>query len=582
MDDELMDSMGGGGGGSKRQHQGTKYHRTLQSDGTYLTLRHAFGVEGGIRDNVAFVTVPDPDAEGAGLMLGYLLHPVGQQVAMHRVDDGSMKFLVSRQRNVREILALCVSPNKRVIAVCEKGRAPEEDPGSAQVSVYLVANGKRIRTMLFPGRGDFITCCFSGDSKWLVTAATEPESNIVVWNWEKEKVRNNFIRTMFGPKTGVECAGHCRFHPHGMHTRMLLVDKTAQNSGSSATRVAFHPGDHGFFTTSGAQHLRLWYTSSDNVLKAHAILPQAKEQASNRRQPTRMVAITDGDDHGASSGGGGGGMNQRGSLILVFDASTASPFLELKQTLHAQLPHTARLETLIPFSKGFIVAGGGINGYLGVYENMEDHRDPYMWIKSFTANGSALESLTLNRGSEVMYVYSRTNEILTFNLGNMDVLDEGSNHFHPLLQGGNHTSPVVALDVCLTKPIVVTVGGDRVLRVWSYLKWKCEVVYEFRNEDPNCASLHPTGFQVAVGFKDRVRIYSLLMEGLRVLRDIPQKNCRAVAYANGGHLLAVASGFSLMVYTSITAQQVLGRSLLVAFCRSGWSVLILSVLGAQW
>ncbi|CAN0469542.1 unnamed protein product, partial [Hapterophycus canaliculatus] len=62
--------------------------------------------------------------------------------------------------------------------------------------------------------------------------------------------------------------------------------------------------------------------------------------------------------------------------------------------------------------------------------------------------------------------------------------------------------------------------------------------------------------QVAVGFKDRIRIYSLLMEGLRVLRDIPQKNCRAVAYSHGGHLLAVASGFSLVVYTSITAQQV--------------------------
>lgn len=27
-------------------------------------------------------------------------------------------------------------------------------------------------------------------------------------------------------------------------------------------------------------------------------------------------------------------------------------------------------------------------------------------------------------------------------------------------------------------------------------RWKCEVVHGFRNEDPNCASLHPTGFQV--------------------------------------------------------------------------------------
>lgn len=59
-----------------------------------------------------------------------------------------------------------------------------------------------------------------------------------------------------------------------------------------------------------------------------------------------------------------------------------------------------------------------------------------------------------------------------------------------------------------------------------------------------------------MGFRDRIRIYSVLMEGLRLLRDIPQKNCRAVCYAHGGHLLAVASGFSVLVYSSTTAQQV--------------------------
>lgn len=52
----------------------------------------------------------------------------------------------------------------------------------------------------------------------------------------------------------------------------------------------------------------------------------------------------------------------------------------------------------------------------------------------------------------------------------MDVLNDDGNHFHTLLQGGNHTAPVVAMDVCLTKPIAVTVGEDRILRIWSYLK----------------------------------------------------------------------------------------------------------------
>lgn len=53
---------------------------------------------------------------------------------MYRIDDGSMKFLPCHQRNVHEILALCVSPNKKVIAVCEKIITSEEaDLGNAQV-----------------------------------------------------------------------------------------------------------------------------------------------------------------------------------------------------------------------------------------------------------------------------------------------------------------------------------------------------------------------------------------------------------------------------------------------------------------
>lgn len=80
VDDDFAEASGVGGPGGGKRQGGNKYHRTIQSDGTYLTLRHAFGVEGCIRDNVAFVTVPDPDADGGGLVLGYLVYPVGQQV----------------------------------------------------------------------------------------------------------------------------------------------------------------------------------------------------------------------------------------------------------------------------------------------------------------------------------------------------------------------------------------------------------------------------------------------------------------------------------------------------------------------
>lgn len=85
MEEDLGELLGGGAAGGKRHGGGnSKHHRTIQSDGTYLTLRHAFGVEGGIRDSVAFVAVPDPEADGGGLMLGYLVHPIGQQVKKNR------------------------------------------------------------------------------------------------------------------------------------------------------------------------------------------------------------------------------------------------------------------------------------------------------------------------------------------------------------------------------------------------------------------------------------------------------------------------------------------------------------------
>lgn len=79
-----------------------------------------------------------------------------------------------------------------------------------------------------------------------------------------------------------------------VNTNNKKVDKTSQNHGFSATRVAFNPDDPGFLTTSGTNHLRLWYASSDNMLKAHAILPQAKEQARYTVCPTHLPCVAHG------------------------------------------------------------------------------------------------------------------------------------------------------------------------------------------------------------------------------------------------------------------------------------------------
>lgn len=119
---------------------------------------------------------------------------------MHRVDDGGMKFLVSRQRNVRGILALCVSPNKRVIAVCEKGRTPEEDPGSAQVRhantvtlnfcsstsgllEYLspICTDRQMTTTVYQQRKRTLLVVFLQDLIGFLTTGAEGTKTIATW-----------------------------------------------------------------------------------------------------------------------------------------------------------------------------------------------------------------------------------------------------------------------------------------------------------------------------------------------------------------------------------------------------------------
>jgi WD40 repeat protein len=44
--------------------------------------------------------------------------------------------------------------------------------------------------------------------------------------------------------------------------------------------------------------------------------------------------------------------------------------------------------------------------------------------------------------------------------------------------GGFHKGPILALDVCSMRPIVVTSGMDRTLRVWNYIKGRCDLVHD--------------------------------------------------------------------------------------------------------
>jgi WD40 repeat protein len=437
-------------------------------------------VHGPIRNNAEFVSE------------NTLVHPVGHHVALYHVEDREMQFL-QKNRNVRGVLALSVAPKRHVIAVCEALSAENSDV--AQVSIFHVGTRNRMRTMTIPSQGVFTSCCFTQDSKYLVTQGGAPDFNLVYWKWEQEKMM------------------------------------ARESTGQEVNRVRCSTFDINQITTSGPNHLRLW-TLENQKLKSTPLLSGAKEQEKF-------------SDHVWIAGGKMLACTEQG-MVMVFEASETA--VELKHTLQVPTPYQGcKIQTIAAYTKGFLVAG--TMGFLGVYEKTEDLKDPFLLIKTFSASEESLDSLAVSPTDETVVVYTKSNQLLTFPLGSIDIMSEEEDHFSNLVPKGVHIGGVVAMDTCRQKPLLFTVSSDKTARVWHYLKWRCELVQKL-SEEPTSVACHPSGFQVLIGFKERVRLYNVLIDSLRPFKDMPLKHCKEVRFTHGGHRFACAIGISVMVFST--------------------------------
>ncbi|CAK0790838.1 unnamed protein product, partial [Prorocentrum cordatum] len=136
---------------------------------------------------------------------------------------------------------------------------------------------------------------------------------------------------------------------------------------------------------------------------------------------------------------------------------------------------------------------------------------------------------------------------------------EESPAFEPVLTTF-HTGAILGMDVCTRKPLVVTCGVDKSVRVWNYIEKTCDLC-KFFNEEAYSVAFHPSGFHLIIGFQDKLRLMNLLMEDMRTYRDIPIKACKECRFSNGGQLFAAVSSTSaahptIQVYKTYTCELV--------------------------
>jgi len=370
---------------------------------------------------------------------------VGRHMAVYNSETKEMSFLLQAD-NVETTTAIATSPHTRkYLGVCE-----QLADGGAQVTIFLTASDKKVKTLTHPDCKQFTALCFSSDSKFLVTIGGAPEYTMIYWNW--------------------------------FHAKVVATCKI----GYEVKRVSFSPLDNVQIATCGPSLLKLWRLQ-ENALKGFNMV-QGKAATQNFTDHAwapgeRLLVATD-----------------NGEVLVVEQG-------ELRNTVKTRFAGTP-INSIINYTSGFIVAGS--EGRMSVYEKNDtrekgDDKEPYHHFKTFKGSEqSDIVGLSISTQEETLAAFFSSNQVAMFPISNIDILKEADDHFQ-MVGSGYHSQAISGIDVCVRKPLVATCGLDKSVRIWNYLDKTCEVVKYFQ-DDLSSIAIHPSGLHVILGFSDKVNL----------------------------------------------------------------------------
>ncbi|TYZ66450.1 hypothetical protein PybrP1_010698, partial [[Pythium] brassicae (nom. inval.)] len=458
-----------------------------------------------------------------------VVYPAAHHVVLFNTETSSMEFL-HHTRSVRSVQCFHLSPNRELLAVAETHHsnasslhqgatagvslaAPspaKPTASSLAVSVHLheqheqhvlciyrTASRSRVRAITLPHHSSIVSCGFSACNKFLALLEDAPTHNVTYWKVSNAK---------------------------------LLASCKCPSRGA---RIHINPSNASYISVSGPTVLKYWlWTNSE--FKIGNFLPQLREQdhfVDHVWTKEYMIALS-----------------EKG-LLLCFRASADFASVDLVHSYRCHHLSFVRMECITAHAKGFVL--GGSAGFFSIYETSDDPKDPFSLVRSVSVGDVAFESVAVSPSVETVVVCTKSQELLTFAMSSIDTVQEDRVDYREFARHGYQVGAVVQIDICVQRPIVASCGADKSVRVWNYELKQYELLHQCSDE-PLALGLHPCGFQVAVAFKERVRVFNILVESLRQVRELPVKSCRAIRYARGGHLLACAAGLTVLVFRSYT------------------------------
>eukprot|EP01038_Epipyxis_sp_PR26KG_P006512 gene6512-8950_t len=488
--------------------------------GGKLVVKQAYGINGSVKNCFTFSQEH------------HLAYNCGHQVVILHTETKEQSFIPTTNTYQHQSLGICsitTSLSKKTIAVAEK-----YEP-TAIVTFYDSHSLKKRKVLTNNdlGSSEIKCCAFSEDGKYFLTQGSAPEWNLVLWHVEKS------IKILCTLKVSLSEEVH---------------------------QVSFCPWDSTIILVIGKNILRL-YRYIEGQLRPIGLTVR-------RDQANFISHCWLPDDHLL--------LGTEGGEILLIEG------LEYRgvvyPTIGSEQDEVSAVLCMAPTPRGFII--GSYSGEIKLFERQDDFKEKYQLELNYIIPGELGNNIACVMGSdESIIIATDLHHIITSSFSSINGLKDGStkdpsvgqtivaipggvalkgtqamgifDHLLTFFHAPNSRGDcsITGIDTALWKPIVVTCGRDKSLRVWNLSEKRMELMKRFEDE-PLSLSVHPTGMYIVVAFSDKIRMLTVLLEDLFQTREIAARSCSYVKFSRGGQYFASSNGANVQIYNTFTGAAV--------------------------
>ncbi|KAE8609814.1 hypothetical protein XENTR_v10011917 [Xenopus tropicalis] len=459
-----------------------------------------------------------------------IIFPSGNNCVKYNVDQKWQKFIPGSEKS-QGMQALAISPNRRYLAMSEKGLE------KATVTIYDLASVpfKKRKVLSAPDltAHEFVSIAFSPDSKYLVAQSGFPEWQIIFWMWEKQKV---------------------------------MATVKPDSHSNPIYQVSFSPQDNTQICTTGHGVFKLFRYLEGNM----------KQTNFQKVEPQNFLCHTwlsedrviCGTDNGKLSLWESGDLRWEiniGSKSGQTDHEKHSAYSQELQVTSAEhaAPAPVRINAILAYSKGFLCSAGP--GKVCMFEKVEDKdfykrsRDIRIPQDEYSTDPTQSEQqeivcMCLSPSEEMVLISTNKGQLYSIALSSAEI-SKGEDAYFEYLTESWHSSSITGLSICVRKPLIATCSLDRSVRIWNFENNTLELYKEYQ-EEAYSVSLHPSGLYVLVGFSDKLRFMNLLIDDIRSVKEFTVRGCKECAFSHGGHLFAAVNGNVIHIYCTATFENI--------------------------